>query len=112
MSMRPIDLQSIMAQTKEVEKLHQAAHSRQQNHLATFEEEEAERARQAGERVRDPDKAAETRIGEKRENPDSRRRRPKKKVPRLKETDAEAEIYDPLAGLHNMGPAPSRDVKL
>ncbi|GEM_PF-3809549 len=113
MSMRPIDIQSIMANTKEVEKIQQAAQTRQQDKAQRFEGELEKKALQQSKQVRDLSRSESLKIDKKTPGQEPRKRRRKKAKPAAAvEADTEGEIYDPQAGLHRIGPDSNRDLLL
>lgn len=113
MSMRPIDLQSAISATKEVEKIQQHAAARQQQHAAAIADTlEVSRQREATQ-VHETTRTQTDTIKER-----ERRRERKKRKKKGRAGDADPDervpgaIYNPHAELEDLARGPHRDLTI
>jgi hypothetical protein len=113
MSMRPIDLQSALNATKEVEKIQQASTTKQQQSAAavadTLEVSRQKEATQVQEVIR----VQTDRIKEREGKRDKKKRRGKtKSADPEPEEQAPGTIYNPNAELEDLAPGAHRDLTI
>lgn len=111
MSMRPIDLQSALNATKEVEKIQQAAATRQQQSAAAVADSLEVSAQKEATQVQETARVQTDKIKE-RERGKKKRGRKKRSAGADLPDQAPGAIYNTNAELENLAPGPHRDLTI
>ena len=110
MSLGPIDLQAALSSSKEVEKVQQSSHARQQHAAQGFDKSLEARLSHEATSVREVAKL-ETEEVKREEERRNRRNKRKRKKP-VGDEEPHGEIYDPHADVHELNEEHDRDLMI